>query len=136
MPTKKVRKHSAPIDVLIIGGGIMGTSAAWELSRHGARCLVLERSVPGAEASSAAAGILGAQAEAHAPGPMTDLCLASRARYEKFAATLSKETNIDVGYRKCGVLRVGFERKAVGALAQATAWHAKRRLSVERLAAR
>ncbi len=94
----------------------MGTSAAWELARHGVQCLVLERSVPGAEASSAAAGILGAQAEAHAPGPMTELCLASRARYAKFAATLSKETRIDVGYRECGVLRVDFGRAAVSKL--------------------
>jgi len=136
MPQKKARNRPRPVDVLIIGGGIMGTSAAWELARHGAECLVLERSVPGAEASSAAAGILGAQAEAHAPGPMTELCLASRARYGKFAATLSKETKIDVGYRECGVLRVGFERAAVTKLTQAVAWQSKRRLSFERLNAR
>lgn len=114
----------------------MGTSAAWELARHGLNCVVLERSVPGAEASSAAAGILGAQAEAHAPGPMTDLCLASRARYEKFAATLVKETRIDVGYRACGVLRVGFERAAVTKFTQESAWQSKNRLSREQLATR
>jgi len=136
MPRKKASAHSAAVDVLIIGGGIMGTSAAWELARHGAKCLVLERSVPGAEASSAAAGILGAQAEAHAPGPMTDLCLASRARYAKFAATLSKETRIDVGYRECGVLRVAFGRVAASKLTQGVAWQSKRRLTVQRLAAR
>jgi glycine oxidase len=136
MPRKKASPQPAPIDVLIIGGGIMGTSVGWELSRFGVQCLVLERSVPGAEASSAAAGILGAQAEAHAPGPMTELCLASRARYEKFAATLSKETRIDVGYRKCGVLRVAFERAAVAKLKREVAWQSKRRLAVERLAAR
>ena len=136
MPRKKASTHTAKTDVLIIGGGIMGTSAAWELARHGVRCLVLERSVPGAEASSAAAGILGAQAEAHAPGPMTELCLASRARYEKFAATLSRETRIDVGYRQCGVLRVGFERAAVTKLSAQSAWQSKQRLAVERLNSR
>ncbi|HYP78388.1 MAG TPA: glycine oxidase ThiO [Polyangiaceae bacterium] len=136
MPRKKASVRSAPTDVLIIGGGIMGTSAAWELARHGVQCLVLERSVPGAEASSAAAGILGAQAEAHAPGPMTDLCLASRARYAKFAAALSKETHIDVGYRECGVLRVGFERAAVAKLTREAAWQSKHRLSLKQLATR
>jgi len=136
MPRKKASTHTAKTDVLIIGGGIMGTSAAWELARHGVRCLVLERSVPGAEASSAAAGILGAQAEAHAPGPMTELCLASRARYEKFAASLSRETRIDVGYRQCGVLRVGFERAAVTKLSAQSAWQSKQRLAVERLNSR
>src|SRR6187402_365825 len=136
MPRKKASKLPSPVDVLIIGGGIMGTSAAWELARHGVQCLVLERSVPGAEASSAAAGILGAQVEAHAPGPMTELCLAGRARYAKFATTLSKETRIDIGYRACGVLRVGFERRAVAKLTREVAWQSQRKLAVERLAAR
>jgi glycine oxidase len=67
---------------------------------------------------------------------MTELCLASRARYAKFAATLGKETAIDVGYRSCGVLRVGFERDAVTKLTRAVAWQSTRKLSVERLGAR
>jgi len=132
MPRKP---HGSP-DVLIIGGGIMGTAAAWELARHGAKVVVLERSVPGAEASSAAAGILGAQAEAHAPGPMAELCLASRARYAKFARALTSETNIDVGYRECGVLRVAFARADATKLQAENAWQTKRRLKVERLGAR
>lgn len=127
------RKPAAVPDVLIIGGGIMGTSSAWELAAHGVQVVVLERSVPGAEASSAAAGILGAQAEAHAPGPMAELCLASRARYAKFAATLTRETQIDVGYRECGVLQVAFEQKDVTKLARAAAWQKERGLSAERL---
>lgn len=139
MPRQKPKPQPKPpvaCDVLIIGAGIMGTSAAWELARHGAKCLVLERSVPGAEASSAAAGILGAQAEAHAPGPMTQLCLASRARYEKFATTLREETRIDVGYRACGVLRVGFDRNAVTKLKRDNAWQRKHRLTVAQLTGR
>ena len=127
------RKTEAIPDVLIIGGGIMGTSSAWELAGHGAQVVVLERSVPGAEASSAAAGILGAQAEAHGPGPMAELCLASRARYAKFAATLSLETRIDVGYRTCGVLQVGFQARQVTQLTRAAAWQQRRRLQVERV---
>jgi glycine oxidase len=123
-------------DVLIIGAGIMGTASAWELARHGANVVVLERSVPGAEASSAAAGILGAQAEAHAPGPMAELCLASRARYAKFARALTEETQIDVGYRECGVLRVAFDRASAAELHAGNAWQRKRGLQVERLGAR
>jgi glycine oxidase len=129
------KKASGPPipDVLIIGGGIMGTSAAWELSSHGSKVVVLERSVPGAEASSAAAGILGAQAEAHAPGPMAELCLASRERYAKFAGTLNKETHVDVGYRECGVLRVAFAPAHVKQVVTAAGWQKKRGLSVEAL---
>src|SRR3954470_15586608 len=135
MPRSKSSKQPAATQALIIGGGIMGTSAAWELARHGVQCVVLERSVPGAEASSAAAGILGAQAEAHAPGPMAELCFASRARYAKFAATLRKETQIDVGYRETGVLRVAFEREALNQLQRDTAWQTKAGQTVQRLTA-
>jgi glycine oxidase len=132
---RKSRDRTSIPDVLIIGGGIMGTSSAWELAGHGAKVVVLERSVPGAEASSAAAGILGAQAEAHAPGPMAELCFASRARYSKFAATLAKETRIDVGYRECGVLRVGFGPAAVSKLEREAAWQSRHRQTVQRLSA-
>ena len=127
---------AAPPDVLMIGAGIMGTAAAWELARHGAKVVVLERSVPGAEASSAAAGILGAQAEAHGPGPMAELCFASRARYAKFARTLSEETRIDVGYRECGVLKVAFGRAGASKLQAGNTWQSRRRAPVERLGAR
>jgi len=130
------KKAPEPPDVLIIGGGIMGTASAWELARHGAKVVVLERSVPGAEASSAAAGILGAQAEAHAPGPMAELCLASRARYANFARLLGEETRIDVGYRECGVLRVAFKSADARKLNAENAWQSTRRLRVEPLGAR
>ncbi|MEO7033912.1 MAG: glycine oxidase ThiO [Polyangiaceae bacterium] len=132
MPRQTATRLAIP-DVLIIGGGIMGTSAAWELAGHGSKVVVLERSVPGAEASSAAAGILGAQAEAHAPGPMAELCLASRKRYAKFAATLSKETHVDVGYRESGVLQVAFAPAHAKRLVTAAAWQKKRGLGVETL---
>ena len=53
-------------DVIVVGGGIMGCSAALRLAQAGLSVCVLERSVPGAEASTAAAGILGPLMEAGA----------------------------------------------------------------------
>ena len=83
-------------DVIIVGGGVMGCASAWLLARRGLRVTVLERSVPGAEASSAAAGILGVTAEAHPNGAMSELARASGALYPAFCAGLSKATDIDV----------------------------------------
>ena len=45
-------------DVVVVGGGVIGLSIAWELSRHGVSVKVLEQSEFGAEASWAGAGIL------------------------------------------------------------------------------
>ncbi len=108
--------------MLIVGGGIMGCAAAWQLAREGKRVIVLERSVPGAEASSAAAGILGAQVEAHAPGPLAELSAKSAALYPRFAAELARDTQIDVEFRQSGVLRVAFDARSLAGLAKESRW--------------
>ena len=102
-------------DVLVIGGGVIGCSVAYELaSRHHARVTVLERAVPGAEASSAAAGILGAQIESHgvpSDRALFDLMLASRERHRELDARLTEAVGFGTGFRRCGVLRVNGRRE-------------------------
>lgn len=120
-----------PTDVLVVGGGVVGCASALALAEAGLRPLVLERAAPGAEASSAAAGILGAQVESHAPGPMADLCLASRARWAPWAERLRASTAIDVEHRASGVLRVETDAAKLRALEQEHAWQRAAGLSVD-----
>ncbi|RKH37415.1 glycine oxidase ThiO [Corallococcus sicarius] len=96
-------------DVLVVGGGVMGCGIALRLRQAGARVTVLERSIPGAEASSAAAGILAPQWESEGPGPFFELCLRSRALYGQFATELRELSGVDIAYRPCGLLRVAFD---------------------------
>jgi glycine oxidase len=91
-------------DCIVIGGGVMGCTIALRLAQAGVRVTVLERSIPGAEASSAAAGILAAQEESEGPGALTELALASRARFPALADELRDLTGIDVAFRRTGVL--------------------------------
>lgn len=84
--------------------------------------MVLERSVPGAEASSAAAGILGGQVESHQLDAMTQLCLESRALYPSWAKALAKSTGIDIEHRSSGALRVAFRTERLGQLKQQFGW--------------
>src|SRR5260221_12134598 len=100
----------------------MGSACAWKLAQAGARVTVLEKSVPGAEASSAAAGILGAHAEAHGPGPMADLLLSGLDRYDAWSKELSRATGIDIELRRSGALRVVLDRPAAKQIARETAW--------------
>src|SRR5215470_15351488 len=121
-------------EVVIIGGGVMGCAIAWRLASAGLKVMVLERSVPGAEASSAAAGILAAQEEADAPGPLTDLCLRSRAMFAGVADELRAATGVDVGYRAAGVLRACVSEVDTAAVADRYAWQGAAGMRVRWLA--
>ena len=124
---------NAATDVAIIGGGIMGSAIALRLAQRGLGVTVIERGIPGAEASSAAAGILGPQMEAEGPGPLLELGLKSRALYPALAAELRELTGIDVGYDRSGVLAVAFDEAGEAALSSRRAWQLARGLRVDSL---
>ncbi|MEO0321878.1 MAG: FAD-dependent oxidoreductase [Myxococcota bacterium] len=109
-------------DVIVVGAGVMGCASALRLQQAGFRTLVLERSVPGAEASSAAAGMLAATVEADHPALRPHAATAlglgrrSRALHVPLAEELRAEHGVDVGRRDCGALRVAFDAEAEAAL--------------------
>jgi len=109
-------------DCIVIGGGVVGCAAALRLAQAGVRTVVLERAIPGAEASSAAAGILAAQEEAEGPGPLVDLCMASRRLFAALAAELREVTGIDVGHRETGLLSACFAEADRARLERRYAW--------------
>jgi glycine oxidase len=86
--------------VIVVGGGLVGSAVALELARRGVEVTVLERAVPGAEASSAAAGILAPRVEAHGDVAARALGLESLALYEPWVASLGG----DVGLVRSGVV--------------------------------
>jgi glycine oxidase len=115
--------------VAIVGGGVMGCASALALAKRGAEVVLLERAVPGAEASSAAAGILGAQMEAPGGSPLLDLLVSARAGYGPWAEELRAETGIDIGFRVSGVLHVARNEAERDALAKAVAWQSNEGLT-------
>jgi len=131
--TRKTSEGVNVTDVAIVGGGIMGCAVALRLAARGLGVTVIERGIPGAEASSAAAGILGPQMEAEAPGPLLDLGLRSRALYPALAAELREATGIDIGYEKSGVLAVALDGASAAELTARRAWQMARGLRVEPL---
>jgi glycine oxidase len=107
---------------VVVGGGVMGCAIGLELAARGRSVVVLERSVPGAEASSAAAGMLGAQIEAHGPGPFLDLSVQSRALFPAMAERLRELTGIDVEYRRSGIVRAAMDEAGANELCDLVAW--------------
>ncbi len=85
---------------VIVGAGLVGSAVALELARRGEEVTVLERAVPGAEASSAAAGILAPRVEAHGDTLVRDLGVESLGLYEDWVSGLGA----DVGFVRCGAV--------------------------------
>lgn len=119
--------------MLLIGGGAIGLGCALGLRAQGLRVGVIERGPLGAEASSAAGGILAPQCEAHAQGPMLELCLRSRALWPAYAAELLARSGVDPAYRDEGTIALAVDADEADALAERIAWQRDAGLPVEEL---
>jgi len=92
----------------VAGAGIVGLSAACELARRGARCVVFDSGQAGRGASFAAGGILSPQAETLPDSPLLPLALKARDRHISLAGELLATTGIAVGHERQGVLSLAF----------------------------
>lgn len=99
----------ASLDVLVVGGGIIGLACAREIAKTGKRVEVLERLPAGAEASVAAAGMLAPLAEVPRPGPFLDTCRASRDLWPAWIAEISQETGLSIEHDASGTLLVALD---------------------------
>ncbi len=96
---------------------MQGSSVALRLAQAGRKVIVLERAVPGAEASSAAGGILSPGVEAVQPGPFYDLCRESLARYPAFVRDVEALSGMSVGMRGGGTIEVALDDEHARVLA-------------------
>ena len=110
-------------DVIIIGGGIIGGSIAWELARRGLHPLVLDRQEAGREASWAAAGMLQTAPESADGFPLVPLARASLALYPDFVAAIEADSGRTVGLRRTGAMEIFFSSGGARALSTFIALH-------------
>jgi sarcosine oxidase subunit beta len=114
-----------PYDYLVIGGGVYGCAAAWELARRGARVLLLEAHTIAAGASGGP-GKRGVRACGRDPRELPLMRLA----YDQWPA-LADAIGAATGYERTGLLHL-FEREPDGldgglASAPARAWAQQQR---------
>ena len=107
-------------DVVIVGGGVIGLSIAYELARAGVAPTVLDRAELGRAASWAGAGIISPGSERPTRDPWAGLRTRSAGLYPSWSEALREETGIDNGYRRSGgvdVARTAAEEDALWAAA-------------------
>ena len=103
-------------DVLIVGGGVIGLSLAWELSQHGAKVCVVDRGQLGMEASWAGAGMippgparsLSEGSNWDAATPFEQLAGLSQQLHQEWHERLLELTSIDNEYRADGAIHLAF----------------------------
>jgi flavin-dependent dehydrogenase len=86
-------------EVLIAGGGLIGSAIAWRLAQQGNRVVLADAGNLGGEASPAGAGMLSPRVEFDKPSVWLDLGLQSMGLYPAFVEELQTETGIDTDFR-------------------------------------
>jgi glycine oxidase len=102
-------QESSPIDLVVVGGGIVGLSVAWRARAQGMRVEVIERGEIGMGATHVAAGMLAPVAEVEfgeGGQRALELGLRSARMWPGFAEELQTASAIDVGLRRTGTLVV------------------------------
>lgn len=127
-----MRTHAQGPEVVVVGAGIVGCSLALALADRGVQVVVLERSVPGAEASTVAAGILAPHVEHPDDGILGTFGEASRELHAAWAERFRDDEGLDVGFRRTGALVVA-EEEALASLHERVAHHRARGVACELL---
>lgn len=93
-------------DVLILGGGVIGLTAAWFAAEAGVRVVLVDQGDFGQQASWAGAGIISPADSQRAHTACERLHAHSVALYPDLSQKLYDKTGIDNGYRLCGGLEL------------------------------
>jgi glycine oxidase len=93
-------------DAVVVGGGINGSSIAYQLAKQGKRVIILEKGTLACQASSAAAGMLAAQAEIEHDGPFFQIALKSQAMFPKITSELLEYAGMDIEFVNKGMLKI------------------------------
>jgi glycine oxidase len=126
-----------PSNVHVVGGGVIGLSSAWELSRNGHDVTIVAPAFGGADGAGwVAAGMLAPVNEVEfGESALTALRLAGAARWPAFAAALEEASGHAIGYDTTGTLTVALDASDRAYLDDLLAYQHSLGLTARRVAA-
>ena len=117
-------------DVIVVGGGVVGASIAYQLAKRGATVTVIDRGEDPGPATPASAGLLLPVAEGARQGPMFEFGRESLRLFDSLVSELRERTGVDVGYRRSGLIQVALNEAEVGRLRLRRSWDERAGMSV------
>ena len=135
MPAKGVLV-AVTADVVVAGGGVIGTAIAWRAAVAGLGVVLVDPAA-GDAASLVAAGMLAPVSEAlFGEGALLRVNLLALGRFGSFAAELEEVTGDRVGLRREGTLAIAYDAGDYAALIRLTAFRRSAGLAAEELDSR
>jgi glycine/D-amino acid oxidase-like deaminating enzyme len=95
-------------DVLVVGGGLVGTAVAYGLAREGAKVTVLDEGDGGFHASRGNFGLVWVQGKGYGLSPYARWSRSSAQRWPGLAAALMEDSDVDVSLRQPGGFHLCF----------------------------
>ena len=102
MTLSRTADSGALADVIVVGGGLVGSAVAYGLAREGARVTVLDEDDGGFRASRGNFGLVWIQGKGYGLSPYARWSRSSATRWPQFAQALLDESAIDVALKQPG----------------------------------
>lgn len=122
---------SVPENVVIVGGGVMGSGIAFELAKRGVPVTLVELGRVGGEASWASAGIISLPTRPWFTPERVALGQISLERYPRLVDELEERTGLGIEYRRPGEWAIAVDQEHAEAERAVAAWQRELGLNIE-----
>lgn len=123
------------VDIVIIGGDVMGCAIAYEAARAGAKVRLIEPGVVDPFGDVPDPGLVEAQITTEGAGPLHDLKLMGREKLPAWAAAVAEASGVKIGVEARGALWPVFDMAALQSIHQRAAQQRAAGLSFKALTA-
>ena len=109
-------------DVIVVGGGIIGSLTAYLLARQGLKVTIIEADAVGSHASGFAFGGMSALEGAGIPEPLLEFSIWSLRQHEHLAAELKEASGVDNQFQVTESLKLAFDETSVSDYKERLSW--------------